>query len=241
MMSTSFRIVTIPKTGENPENNRQLLTLAQKFRAFRLFALKTSPGAFASTYEDEAQRGLDQTFERLKNTKATQFVALSCGEKTDNVCEASLETLTESEWLGFVVLLGPQEHSTGISAQHDPYPEMATSTKARQELSKLGETGHFHFHLNGMFVHPSARRLDIGKQLIRSALHDAERQGANSGCGTCCRCIVNEGNDGAQSLYERCGFVVTGKEMYHVCGEDRVTLRMELWRGGRVADPWMAT
>lgn len=212
MMPASSRILTIPKTDEDSDNHQQFLALAQKFRAFRLFALKTSPGAFASTYEDEVQRGLNQTFERLKNAKATQFVALSCDGQTNNVCEANLETSIESEWLGFVVLLGTQEDSTGISAQRDPYPEMTTSTKPEQHQSMLKETKYLHFHITGMFVHPSARGLGIGKRLITSVLQDAERQAGNSGCRTCCKCIVNEGNEDAQSLYERCGSIDTGKK-----------------------------
>lgn len=232
MSPTSYRIVTIPKFNEDSENGQQILALAHKFREFRLFALKTSPGAFASTYEAEVQRGLDQTFERLRNTKAIQFVALplAVDRQKDEACEAHLSDLTDNEWLGFVVLLGPQEDPSGISAQKDPYPEMTSSTESKEQRSVAAETACLRFHLNGMFVHPSVRNSGIGIRLVSSALQHAIRQATIFGSHLYCTCIVDEWNESARRLYERCGFEVKGTELYKVGGEDRVALRMEMWR-----------
>ncbi|KAM0722988.1 hypothetical protein Q7P37_001186 [Cladosporium fusiforme] len=238
MMPTPYRIVTIPKVGKGLFDHQQTLDLARRFQEFRLLALKTSPNAFGSTYEVEVQRGLEQTFERLSNTKATQFVALpreACCNRGD-LREGDLNDLTSSEWLGFVVLLGPQEGQVSTSAQKDPYPEMTSWAEPRCHQSTAEESSRLQFHLNGMFVRPSARKSGIGMRLVMSALHEAQRQGSVSGRDVYCTCVVDEWNDSAKKLYERCGFEVSEKERYNVCGEDRVALRMELWRRSQSAE-----
>ena len=223
MLDTSYQVVTIPKLLGIPAKHSHLVALAMKSRKFRLFALKESPGAFASSYEDEAQRGLDHTIERLTNDKATAFVAISTDHamECDAVHEADVDTFMESEWLGFIVLLGPQT-SSNTSAKIDPFNSF---TAAGVPSENTRETGYSHFHLNGMFVHPSARRLGLGVRLIKAALENARIIAARSENGIHCTIIVDEWNQGAKRLYERCGFHVACKETY---GKDRIALRMEL-------------
>ena len=68
----TYQIVTIPKLDQRITEHSQL-ALAHKFREFRLLALKTAPGTFASSYDDEVKRDLDHTFERLRHPKTTPF------------------------------------------------------------------------------------------------------------------------------------------------------------------------
>jgi GNAT superfamily N-acetyltransferase len=228
----SYRIVTIPKfAGDETKNNPQL-ALAHKFRDFRLLALKTSPGAFASTYHDESQRSLDHTFERLKNTKATQFVALAFESALDGdlVFEADMGDLLERDWLGTVVLMGPNEGSKRISAKADPLDQMAARD---DQMVKVEGHEALHFHLNGMFVRPSARGSGMGKRLIETALEKARENVKGPGLkGMHCTIIVDEWNESARNLYARCGFEVVATELY---GDDRVALRMELRKAGESA------
>ena len=165
----SHRIVTIPKFDGDATTNDQQLALAHKFRDFRLFALKTSPGAFASTYEEESRRGLDHTLERLMSIKATQFVALAVDGtlEDDAVCEADMSDLLQRDWLGTVVLMGPNEGSKIISANADPVDQMAARG---DQVAEEDSHGALHFHLNGMFVQISARRSGMGRRLIEAAL-----------------------------------------------------------------------
>lgn len=97
-----YRIVTIPKLDGKVAEHQQI-ALAHKFREFRLLALKTAPGAFASSYDDEAKRDLDHTFERLRHPKATQFVALAGEASTPDlpqIHEGDVGELLERGWLG---------------------------------------------------------------------------------------------------------------------------------------------
>lgn len=221
-MPTSHRIVTIPKLTDKATSDSQMIALAHKSRRFRLFALQESPGAFASSYEEEADRGLDQTFDRLRSTKATQFVALAddTAMQADDVRETEVQDLMDNDWVGFIVLIRLQNSSDGISAKSDPIDQIA------QDKSQVCDAGKpLRFHLNGMFVHPSARRAGLGKRLIRAALEKARAESTCDERDLACTIIVDEWNDSARSLYQRCGFQVLAKEIY---GEDRVALRMEL-------------
>ena len=228
----SYRIVTIPKFDGNATNNKPPLALAHKFRDFRLLALKTSPGAFASTYEEESRRGLDHTLERLMSIKATQFVALAVDGtlEDDAVCEADMSDLLQRDWLGTVVLMGPNEGSKIISANADPVDQMAARG---DQVAEEDSHGALHFHLNGMFVQISARRSGMGRRLIEAALGMArEKVKYSDMSGMHCTIIVDEWNNSARSLYARCGFEVVATEVY---GDNRIALRMELREAGESA------
>ncbi|KAF2401546.1 hypothetical protein EJ06DRAFT_529649 [Trichodelitschia bisporula] len=78
--------------------------LIDKFRAFRLEALRTSPTAFTSSLEREQAFGRDVWEERLRNPGATIVVAVEEGVETDAV-DAALQ----SEWLGMAALIAAQD------------------------------------------------------------------------------------------------------------------------------------
>lgn len=226
----TYQIVTIPKLDQRITEHSQL-ALAHKFREFRLLALKTAPGAFASSYDEEAKRSLDHTFERLRHAKATQFVALASGASNPDVAfvrEADVGELLDEDWLGFIVLIGLDGGLGSVSAKADPLSQIAKETSSDERVHELRNNDAMRFHLNGMFVSPSARRCGMGVALIEAALYAARSMSEKSECCI----IVDEWNDAAIKLYERVGFMVVAKETY---GENRIALRMELSQGGEAA------
>ena len=230
----AYRIVTIPKLDEKISEHNQL-ALAHKFRNFRLHALKTAPGAFASSYEDEAKCGLDHTFERLRHAKATQFVALACNASipnTKHVCEAGSDELLNHDWLGIIVLISLEGGLNGVSAKADPFSQIANKASQSEAAHATQNNNRMHFHLNGTFVSQSARRRGVGKRLIEVALDTARSVSNRRNDGFHCTIIVDEWNHAAIKLYERVGFEVVAKETY---GEDRIAVRMELSRFGAAA------
>lgn len=229
----TYQIVTIPKLdGKITEHNQ--LALARKFREFRLLALKTAPSAFASSYDDEAKRDIDHTFERLRHTKATQFVALASeapAPDTAHIHEADVGELLNQDWLGFIVLIDLYEDLSTVSAKFDPLSQIKKRNNLDESVNRPRRKDAMRFHLNGMFVAPSARRCGMGAFLIEAALERARSMSEKGGCGFHCTIIVDEWNHAAIKLYERVGFKVVAKETY---GEERVSLRMELGRGGEI-------
>lgn len=228
MVTVLFEILTLPKDIEMSPKNEIAKTLAGKCRDMRLEGLKTSPGAFASSYDEEAQRGLGFTMQRLSNPRAAHFVALASEDTTKghNSHEGDLCALTTRDWIGSLVLMGPHTDAAGISPKSDPFPTMADprSPDISKSRGRLIEK-ELHFHLNGMFVVPFARRSGVGMALLRAALDRANSEGRQCSCSVNCSIIVDEWNVSARSLYERCGFRVVAKELY---GDDRIALRMEL-------------
>jgi ribosomal-protein-alanine N-acetyltransferase len=77
-------------------------------------------------------------------------------------------------------------------------------------------------HVNNVAVRPALRRHGIGAALLRAALQRAERQGSISAW-----LEVRAGNLAAQTLYERCGFHITGRrrDYYHNPVEDALIMK----------------
>jgi GNAT superfamily N-acetyltransferase len=234
MASTTYRVVTIPKLDERTTKDDHL-ALAHKFRNFRLLALKTAPGAFASSYDEEARHGLDHTFERLRHAKATHFVALASETSRldlNHVHEADLNELLGLEWLGYIVLIGPEECLGTVSAKANPFGHVKDNTRESVPEIKSSKEDVLRFHLNGMFVCPSGRRRGMGVRLIEAALDAARTVGLTDDRGYHCTIIVDEWNLAARKLYERVGFNVVARETY---GEDRPALHMAVHRVGEAA------
>ena len=239
--SPTFRIVTLPKGREWSETDETALAIAQKFREFRLHALQTAPEAFATSYENESRRGLDHTFERLRNAKAAHFFALA-NDAPESTFMDDVDRLSKGKLVGQLVLLGPQDGGSGpsVSARTDPFARMTTTVEAVSSghgPSGPQETPVMHFHLNGVFVDPSARRGGLGKALIDIALLRAEAEANKVSAVPHVSISVNEENPSARKLYEKAGFKVVGEETYiqqprMIMGESRssekVALQMEL-------------
>ena len=237
------RIHTLPKLhAQTYRDDNASRLLAETFRDFRLHALKTAPGAFAASYEEEYERGLGHTIERLAATKATHFVALSQSESESapSIDDSDLKIygLLGGAWQGMIVLLGPQDESSGaVTARADPFAGMTgVSNERRKDEAKSAD--QLHYHLNGMFVVPAARGSGLGRRLVERALWRAKMDTMRLRRDCVCTIIVDEWNVAARRLYERCGFVVVCRETYvqrprglvhgESRSEERIALRMEL-------------
>lgn len=214
----SFNIVELPKPPRDAEMNPQWSHLAEKFRDLRLRSLQIAPEAFASTYEAESRRGLDQTFDRLQNAKARQFIALEGVQANErsSLGKIDIDDLHEREWVGMIVLLGPME--AAVTARADPVEKLSGGQYGDESFS--GPTREDHsapseeFVLNGVFVAPSYRGMGVGKALVDTALARAKSLKSIGRAGNFVTVLVNKENMDARLLYEKCGFDVVGAETY---------------------------
>lgn len=237
----AFEVVVLPKPTSDLQNDALWTTLAIKYRALRLQSLKEAPEAFASAYEVESQRGLDQTFDRLCNSKAAQFIAVESREQSIQRASEhySLEEICDRRWLGMAVLLGPLVGS--VSARADPMRALQAAegnvNKATHTDAEISEPGLEKFAINGVFVELSTRGRGVGKALIDATLQSAKKRGAEGHCGVVVTVLVNVENNEARKLYEKSGFADVGEETYHqepraLLGDsgvvEKVALRMQL-------------
>lgn len=250
--SPTFAVVALPQLPDSPEADERAIALAYKFREIRLQSLKVAPEAFASSYEVESQRGIDQTLQRLSNPKAIIFVAIrSPSTASRDGSGDGVHGLLNSDWVGFIGLLGPEteEAWSAVSAQRDPWARTAATTDAalgtttttapvsaeHEGIASAVKT--LHYHIGGVFVSPAARHHGLGKALIDAALARASAMARSTQASMRCSILVMPENAAALKLYEKAGFVVVGEETYVqqpralVAGEtqadETVALRME--------------
>lgn len=249
-MSAEFEVCRLPRLPDNPQGSPEnhWKVLAERYRELRLDALRTAPDAFASSYEVERERDLEQTWQRLSNPKAINFIAISTkGDSSDpKPATGVLEVANEAEWVGLIVLIGPQDgNEDTVSAKQDPFAKMTAVTPAPPEapIETETKTRRFHYHLNGVFVRPSARKAGLGRRLINAALAHAREEADAAGAGHKITIVVNEENRAARELYEKAGFVLLRSETYvqqpralagESHAEEKVALLMELDRSGGV-------
>lgn len=212
--TTTYQIITLPKPRDGPAPDAKLIALAEKYRKLRLRALQAAPEAFAATYEGESQRDLSQTIERLSDQKAVHFVATSIARTpTSSPLEDSEAELdANSKWLGMIVLLGPQVGDGNLAVEQDPFRTMTAKGEVLSSVhpslhSPAGSTA-LHFHLNGVFVDPSARGGGLGKALMDAALQRAEAEARRERKGLRLTISVFDHNVAARKMYEKAGFEV---------------------------------
>ncbi|EMD01303.1 hypothetical protein BAUCODRAFT_118999 [Baudoinia panamericana UAMH 10762] len=248
-MTSGVQIRKLPKLLPADTSDAKWLETATKCRALRLHALKSSPEAFASSYEVESQRGLEATFERLGNPKAVHFLAVRIHDSGQNGAGGADNWLPShiDELVGTLILLGPLEEdaSSGLTARSSPFAKATAPVKSSEPahqpaLHSLDRLRISHYHLNGTFVHETCRGAGLGLRLIEAALSEAADRTRSAGWQTYkCSVLVNQENDAARRLYEKAGFAIAGSETYSqqrrtVAGEpqkvERVALSMELTR-----------
>jgi len=100
----------------------------------------------------------------------------------------------DSQWIG----LAAQAATSALK------PLLAEET-GRPIGIALVELTSDHANIYAMWVHPTARRLGVGRSLVRTAIAIAESEGVPQ-----IRLRVTASNSGAVDLYRRTGFVDTG-------------------------------
>lgn len=241
---SKFEILTIPMLERDNNDPPPLasVALARKFRQLRLTALKTAPEAFATCYDVARQRGLDVTLERLSNPKVVNLVASKvvtaiAGVEHEN---KEIDHLLAGEWVGMTVLMGPQDaEQSPVSARADPFSSMIEPTVQSKipEKESFSSTRKLQYHINAVFVDPSARNSGLGLALINAALGKAKEQAKSFRRDYVCNILVDSRNTAAWRLYEKAGFVQVDEETYvqqprgelgEVEQMERVAIRMEL-------------
>ena len=163
-----------------------------RVKEFRLLALKTAPDAFLTTYAEAAAYPDDLWLSRLTNPEAVTFLALQ-----------------ESRIVGSLTLIGPlpylaEDHSPRDNPWNPPAVAATSPAKERAAVS--------HWRINGMFVHPEARRQGIAKAIIEKSMAFAREQAALSGKEFVASIAVDDDNPAAKNLYKTCGFVTIRSE-----------------------------
>ncbi len=218
----------LPRLPDGPGEDPSAITLATNYRDLRLHALRTSPEAFASSYEIESQWGLDRTVARLSNPQAAHFIATLANSDESEAPRNNDETALQSQqWVGFIALLGPtlskSESSAKVSASHDPFAQMQATglsnnlvrTSGQATTSRPPQSGTLSYHIGAVFVEPSVRKAGVGRALIDAALSEAETQVHERKASAFeCTIHVDTYNDAAIRLYQKVGFEVVGEETY---------------------------
>lgn len=230
-----FRVITLPILGLGAEQDAGAMGLVEKFRELRLRSLQKAPDAFASKYEDEVKRGHDHTLNRLSNPKAIHFVAVKDRSVLDAPANDSgdIQAILDAEWLGFIVLLGPQDDDDHQDRypKRDPFQRMTAAAREDAFLSSDKEVkapSVLHFHLNGMFVDPVARGSGLGIALIQAAIEKAKAEAASLNVGMRATICVYDHNVVARTLYEKAGFIVVERRPSLTRGPEITTADMEL-------------
>jgi ribosomal protein S18 acetylase RimI-like enzyme len=130
-----------------------------------------------------------------------------------------IDKIAASDWIGFNVLLGPEEGSelSVPSANMDPFPRMTAtatlpSSSPRELVHRPAELGELHFHINGMYVDPSARGAGLGRKLMDAALDRAKMEARAAKVRSRVSLSVYSHNVAAMKLYQASGLKVLKTE-----------------------------
>jgi len=191
----AFEILQIPR------DDQSIHTYVERYKAFRLRALKTNPEAFGSTYAREIAFTDDIWYHRLANPKATTFVTLQSDKV---VC-----TLTT---------IGPLPYTVEESSPAtDPWIVHA-------EI--FSEPPEYHLRINGMFTLPEVRGQGVAQALLEHVLAYGTGEAMKYGKRFAGAIVVDSDNPGARALYQKCGFV-TVKEVPFNEGRPRMAMLLK--------------
>ena len=193
-------IVLLPHDSKDQKAESEMVL---RLRSFRLESLQIAPESFASSYERESQFTEDVWRQRLQNLKAKHIIAV-LGKAGDVEIDSGLGS---KAWVGMIVV-----HQR--SGTEDVEPGKSPWEARDSQISTLPSTS---YHLNGFFVHPSVRRMGLGKQLILAALQYAKDAAAMAGLQFAkVTVILGSSNQTALAVYEKCGFAIVKESTYQI-------------------------
>ncbi|KAE8453763.1 hypothetical protein EG329_009274 [Mollisiaceae sp. DMI_Dod_QoI] len=194
-MAFKFEIIQIPHDDES------VRAYLEQYKAFRLYSLKTAPGAFGSTYEREIAFTDDIWYDRLANPIANTFFAM----QSDRV-------------VCMLTAMGPLACTP---------EEFTPSTDPWTFLNKdPAATVQSHFRVNGMFTLPEARGQGVAKALMERFFKYGAVEAAKVGKEFVSSIVVDADNPPARNLYEKCGFVALSEEPFGP-GGSRIAVLMK--------------
>ncbi|KAK7727030.1 60S ribosomal protein L10A [Botryosphaeria dothidea] len=203
MATNPVSIATLPRDCSDKSAWNELVS---RQKDFRLLSLRIAPDAFGSTYAREQQFTWDVWENRLTNMQATTFVAVpgDLNQTTESHDGPGVKEILQRGWLGQLVLIRMnQDDRAKLSASQSPWTALKGGETSEDALA--------HYHLNGMFVVPSAREQGIARKLVEHALIRTRPGGSITQKYTV---IIWAKNEAARRTFESCGFKVIGEEMH---------------------------
>ncbi|KAM5376893.1 hypothetical protein ACJZ2D_005237 [Fusarium nematophilum] len=166
-------------------NDVNLSSMAAKYKALRLEALRQSPTAFSSTLETESQFTDDVWISRLQVSEKDTFICF---------CERD----GNSEWVAQVTLRGP------ISAE-----EFALPSESGQPSPSNDQTEE-KWQMLSLYSLPSHRGKGLAQRLCKEAFQFLMRRQETTTPHVLVRIMVKPENTATIRLYNRLGFGETG-------------------------------
>jgi ribosomal protein S18 acetylase RimI-like enzyme len=193
-MAEGYKIQLLPKSHHDLSVWTQII---ERQKLLRLQSLQLSPESFSSTYAREAIFTEKDWQARLQNPLAFTFVAVCPpGETTEGLGD---DYLLNGAWVGMVVLIGPFIQIRSLAQKDLGHEEKGEEQRPVRP--------HYDYHINGLIVLPHARRLGLGKALLKLAIDHADAFGRKSGAAEInIKLSVSSGNSKALILYQKVGF-----------------------------------
>ncbi|MCJ1407061.1 hypothetical protein MMC19_001131 [Ptychographa xylographoides] len=221
----------LPDHFGSPEDFRDT---ALALRTFRLQALQIAPDAYASTYEIEIAFPEEVWLQRLGSQDVRHLMVSRKGPTASPEPESSehcIDACSEQDWVAMVVIMA-KEASEEPSAEKSPWtyntsrPSGSPGVTSSQCSRKISATTTW-YQLNGLFVHPSARRYGLAKQLVQKSLAYVEAEISHRALpSTRVGVLVDSWNTAARNLYIQCGFEIVSEDSYTVGGSARKALSL---------------
>ena len=216
MNSKPCKITRLPAVSSVDTGVAGEHALISKARRFRLDTLQISPGSFASRYDEEILAPIEHTRKRLSHSLATQYVAVAPQHSDSNA------SLSETEWMGTLVVYGPKSETPTDRAQFSFQPldkpeekEVSLDSHSNDDVRVSAQGQGLYYHLFGLFVSPQARGQGLGRALIKAAMEDARANGVlNGALEVRVTIALTTDNIDAMRLYQQCGFVVIEQGLF---------------------------
>jgi len=193
-MAESYKVQLLPKSHHDPSVWTQII---ERQKSLRLQSLQLSPESFSSTYAREARFTEKDWEARLQNPLAFTFIVVGPpGGTAEGLGDYDF---LNGAWVGMVVLIGPFIR-IGSLAQKD----LGHEEKVEEQRPMRP---HYDYQVDGLIVLPQARRLGLGKALLKLAIDHADAFGRMSGAAEVnIKLSVSSGNSKALVLYQKMGF-----------------------------------
>lgn len=176
----SFSVHSLPRPAPDHDT---LVAWSARLKDLRLKSLKSDADSWISTYESEVGQPEEFWLSRLQATRACHLVLVRDGPPGHGIDTEALPLL-QGDWVGFVVIIGPEPSNMGKSGS------------ASSE-----------YLMSALFIDAELRGYGLGKRLVQEAMttvrHDALM---NKLTAPYCTTSVRHGNDHALKMYQKLGF-----------------------------------
>jgi ribosomal protein S18 acetylase RimI-like enzyme len=225
-LRSRFTIVTMPT---HYKDDAFLQRSVDKYRELRLRSLKSDPASFSSTFASESRRPVNFWTNRMLGPGARHLLAVELSNHSSAPSVANEpQTVLEREWVGMLVLLGPNP----IAGNDSPPGKTLRSRLGDENTDDTRETLASAYHMAGFYVAPEHRGHGIGGALVQNAMeviaNDCEKMPNPEAI---CTVGVSHTNLVVRRLFKRMGFEEVGEDQLDtVDGRHltEITLRRDL-------------